>query len=61
MPKQRNYGPNEFKSLGAAYQRYERDRLRQKTNPSLAPKDKFAQIWGWQQTTGKKARQALGK
>lgn len=61
MPKQRNYGPKQFKNLDAAYSRYQRDRLADKTNPSLAPKDRFSQIWGWIKTPGKQARQMLGK
>ena len=62
MPKkQRNYGPKHFKDLGAAYRKYQRDRLTDTTNPTLAPKDKFSQIWGWTKTPGKQARQKLGK
>lgn len=45
--KSKSYGPDQFKDVDAAYRAYERDRLMQTTNPTLAPKDRFAHIWGW--------------
>lgn len=47
----KNYGPGGiYKKLDAAYAAYSADRLKQ--NPknakvTLAPKQRFAQIWGW--------------
>lgn len=61
MTKGKEYGPKNFKNLDLAYRQYERDRLMQTTNPALAPKDKFAQIWEWTKTPAKNARIALGK
>ncbi len=43
----KTYGPKKFSSLTAAYNRYQRDRQAQTENPALAPRPKFAQIWGW--------------
>ena len=43
----REYGPGTFSSLGEAYSQYTRDRLSDIKNPTLAPKKKFATIWGW--------------
>lgn len=42
-----DYGPKHFKTFNAAWRAYEKARLLQTTNPTLPPKDKFAQIWGW--------------
>ena len=55
-----DYGPKSFKNLNAAYRAYEKARLLQNVNPTLAPKDKFSQIWGWG-TAGGQARQSLNK
>lgn len=62
MPKGSDYSSKTFKSLNEAYRRYETDRLRETTNPTLAPRGKFASVWGWakkKRTAGTRARQAL--
>lgn len=48
----KNYGPanSDFKSLDQAYAQYSRDQLYRTSKMSeakLAPKSRFAQIWGW--------------
>ena len=60
MPITRKYGPkdknefgNKFRSLTQAYDSYQKDRFADKTNPAIAPKNRFAEIWGW---TEKKKR-----
>jgi len=45
--KRRDYSKENFTSLDKAYSAYQRDRLRDTANPALAPKKKFASIWGW--------------
>lgn len=50
-PKQKNYGPKSFRTLDGAYAAYTSDRMLQKPNDpnvALAPKQRFAQIWGWE-------------
>lgn len=42
-----DYGSKSFTSGGAAYRAYEKARLMQTQDPSLAPKARFLQIWGW--------------
>jgi len=63
MPKAgSDYSSKTFKSLGQAYRRYEADRLRETSNPALAPRDKFAGVWGWKKKTpGRQARVTLEK
>lgn len=62
MPKAgADYSPKTFKSLNQAYNRYTIHRMRESGTAALAPRDKFAQIWGWTKTPGKRARQALSK
>jgi hypothetical protein len=62
MPKAgTDYSPKTFRSLTQAYRRYERDRLAETTNPTLAPRKKFAQVWGWAKTPGRTARLKLEK
>ena len=63
MPKAgSDYGPKKFKSLRAAYQGYTKDRLRETTNPALAPRVEFANTWGWKKKTpGRQARMTLEK
>ena len=50
MPK--NYGPGSvYRNLEAAYAAYCADRNKQRPNDpnvALAPKQRFAQIWGWE-------------
>jgi len=54
MPKKtKTYGPDKFITLTGAYNRYIRDRHAATTNPTLAPRNKFAQIWGWTKKKGK--------
>lgn len=43
----KTYGPKTYSSLTTAYNAYQKHRVRQASNPALAPRDKFAQIWGW--------------
>ena len=44
----RTYGKKKFSSLTAAYNRYRRDRTSVAGGgATVAPKGKFAQIWGW--------------
>jgi len=62
MPKAgADYSPKKFKSLTQAYNRYTVHRMRETGNPAIAPRDKFATIWGWGKTPGKAARKALNK
>ena len=61
MPKQREYSSKSFKSLRAAYDQYQKDRLRDTTNPALAPRNRFASIWGWGKTPGRQARIKLSE
>ena len=42
-----------FLTLSAAYRQYQRDRLADTPNPTLAPRNRFAQIWGWTKAKGK--------
>jgi hypothetical protein len=46
--KPKTYGPKSFPNLDLAYGRYVLERMRQTVNPALAPRRKFAQIWGWE-------------
>lgn len=57
----REYSSKNFKNLVAAYNQYQKDRLSDTTNPTLAPRNRFAQIWGWTKTPGKDARAGLNK
>ena len=41
------FGPEKYKTLRHAYSAYERARLLETTNPALAPRERFANIWGW--------------
>lgn len=64
MPKAgADYSPKTFKSLTQAYNRYTVHRMRETGGGvgAVAPRDKFAKIWGWGKTPGKRARQALAK
>lgn len=62
MPKAgADYSPKTFGSLNQAYNRYTVHRMRETSNPAIAPRDKFAEIWGWKKTPGKRARVALAK
>lgn len=64
MPKAgADYSSKTFKSLTQAYNRYTVHRMRETDGGigAIAPRDKFAQIWGWTKTPGKRARQALAK
>lgn len=45
--KRRNYGKKQFTSLAKAYSAYQKDRLSDVANPALAPRNRFATIWGW--------------
>lgn len=48
MPKAgATYGPKKYKSLAAAYSAYQKARLLETPNPALAPRKRFAKIWGW--------------
>ena len=56
-PKRKEYGPNQFGSLSAAYAAYSSDRLADTGDPNvaLAPREKFGTIWDWSlptRTTG---------
>jgi len=54
MPKAgTDYSSKTFKSLGQAYNRYTVARMRETGNPAIAPKEKFAKIWGWNKKTNK--------
>ena len=62
MPKAgADYSSKTFKTLRHAYDRYTVQRMREGATTAFAPRDKFAQIWGWTKTPGKSARQRLGK
>lgn len=64
MPKAgADYSPKTFKSLTQAYNRYTVHRMRETGGgtEAIAPRKRFAQIWGWGKTPGKRARQALAK
>lgn len=53
----KRYGPDNFRSLNAAYSQYQSDRLLHGGGEAqMAPRDEFAQIWGWTPglTVGKK-------
>ena len=48
MPKAgTDYSSKKFKSLTQAYNRYTVARMRETGNPAIAPREKFAKIWGW--------------
>jgi len=54
QPTSRSYGPadkneygNKYRNVNQAYDAYQKTRAADKTNPTLAPKDRFATIYGW--------------
>lgn len=63
MPKAgADFSSKKFSSLNAAYNAYSRTRFRETDDPGIAPKKRFAQIWGWgAKTPGKRARVALSE
>lgn len=46
-PKDKNEWGNKFRNVTQAYDAYQKHRLADKTNPAIAPRDRFATIWGW--------------
>ena len=50
LQSKKGYGSDQYTSLSTAYSAYQRHRLlgTGRSNAALAPRDKFAVIWGWQ-------------